>query len=220
MAAMLEAHARNPEASFAEGLESPSTAAAAAAAAAADTNGAGGDSSDDEAAAAAEAAAYDPVDWEAPLAAVPGEPGTVASLAAAEAAAAPWEGEEAEGSGSAVVAAAGTGGGEVFVGAAERQRLAAVAELGLRFAEAATEAGHEGEGERPRSWAQAAGWIWESVLGRLPGSLLPTSSPVSPRLLPLPQTPPAPPWACWSAPRTCCRPHWLSSWCSAWASAA
>ena len=147
VAAMLEAHARNPEASFVEGLESPGTAAAAAAAAAAaDTNGAGDDSSDDEAADAPDAAALDPVDWEAPLAAAAGEPGTVASLAAAEAAAAPWEGEEAEGGSSAAAAsAAGSGGGEAFVGAAERQRLAAVAELGLRFAEAAAEEGHEGE---------------------------------------------------------------------------
>ena len=141
---MLEAHARNPDASYVEGMESPGAAAAtAAAAAAADTNGADADSSDDEAAAAAEAAAYDPVDWDAPLAAAPGGPGTVASLAAAEAAAAPWEGEEGEGSGGG--AAAGGGGAvEAFVGAAERQRLAAVAELGLRFAEAAAEAGHEG----------------------------------------------------------------------------
>lgn len=149
VASILEAHSNNPELSFAEDLHPASPA-----------NGAGDDdgSSGDDEATPRDAPPQDPVDWEAPLG-LAGEGGAAAAAAAgaadglgaadaaAAAAAAPWEVEEApadRGAGSDGTATAAAGGGAVFVGAAERQRLAAVAELGLRFAEAASENGHEG----------------------------------------------------------------------------
>ncbi|KAL4432170.1 hypothetical protein ABPG77_005932 [Micractinium sp. CCAP 211/92] len=130
--AMLEAHARNPEASFAEGLDSPPAAAA---------NGGADDSSDDDEAPAAEAVkpAVDPVDWEAPLVAGGAPPGAAGLPAAAAA----WDGEEGEGGAAGMAGSSCGAPGTGFVGPAERQRLVAVAELGLRFAEAATNAGHE-----------------------------------------------------------------------------
>ncbi|KAL4855688.1 hypothetical protein ACK3TF_003771 [Chlorella vulgaris] len=148
VASILEAHSNNPELSFAEGLHPASPA-----------NGAGDDdgSSGDDEAPPQDAPPQDPVDWEAPLglagggsaaaaAAAGAADGLGAADASAAAAAATWEVEEAptnRGAGSDGTAAAAAGGGAVFVGAAERQRLAAVAELGLRFAEAAAENGHE-----------------------------------------------------------------------------
>lgn len=174
VAAMLDEHARNPDASYVEGLEPLDGIAAAAAAAAADANGAQADSSDDEAAAAAEQAAYDPVDWEQPLAA-----GAGGSAAGPEAAAG-WEGEDGAAGGGG---AAGSSN-DAFVGAAERQRLASVAELGLRFAEAAAENGHEGACVLPvlglcRIRSSAAGpWLQALPTCPLPWSqrLLPTDA--------------------------------------------
>lgn len=169
---MLAEHERNPTASFAEGMESPTAAAAGA-------NGADADDSSDDEAAAEAAEPQDPVDWDAPLAGS----ATATATAAAEPAPAPWQDEEGEG-GAGAGAATGAAAA-AFVGPAERQRLAAVAELGLRFADAAAEAGYEGE--RACSWnRQGHGDEEEARRGRVDLQRLSRSAAHSPAHPPFP----------------------------------
>ena len=171
----------------------------------------------------------DPVDWEAPLREP--EPGSEQADAAAAAASwrAPWEAqveeEEQEEEDAAARRRRGVAAGAALAGevldAAERRRIVEVTELGMRFADAASDAGQEGESARSvraRGGAgapQSRGNLTRRPVPR-PDPVIQTRLPPPRSPYPHPQTPLAPRWACWCGLLTSCPLPSPRSSCSVW----